>query len=174
MASVLALATYAIKLPVKILHQTLALMIHRNLVRFEFKSFNESWPLGSQFNEPPFRGLLFCKLEVSLEQLMITNIWARENEGSFFYFKPNFVHFLRSKHLEEAQKPSGDPSKIIFHQKLVELARIHKHRVHVLQKLNGEILVIDGTHRLLACFLRDNHLENVDFFVSLHSPSPTN
>ena len=163
---------YALKLPIKIAHQSASLIVNRNLKNFEFKGFTESWPRGSKFIGPTMKGAIFCKLAVvDTEKIFVTNIWAEENKGGIFYIRPNFVNFSESKHLAEALSPTQDPSKQIFHQKLKDLSKTQRHQVHVLQRLNGEILVIDGTHRLIACFVRDGHLKNLDFLISFLSPT---
>lgn len=168
---ILEIFIYSIKLPIKIIHQLGSLILHRNLVKFHLKYTHEAWPKDSLFRNTAFRGTLFCEVSVDIKKILITNIWAKPNRGGLFYTWPNFVNFFDSLSLLEARNPSNDPDKKMFHAKLSELAKIKKHRVHVLQRLNGEIMVIDGTNRLISVYLRDGNLKNLDFFITFQIPN---
>jgi len=39
--------------------------------------------------------------------------------------------------------------------------------VSVLQQLDGSVVVMDGVHRLMAAFVRDQSLISVRFFITL-------
>lgn len=168
---ILEIFIYALKLPIKIAYQLASLILHRNLIKFHFKYTREAWPINSSFRKTPFRGTLFAEVDVDIKKILITNLWAKPNRGGFFYTWPNFVNFFESLNLEEARNPSNHPDKKIFHDKLAELTKIQRHRVHVLQRLNGEIMVFDGTHRLIACYLRDGDLRNLTFYISFQIPN---
>jgi hypothetical protein len=53
-------------------------------------------------------------------------------------------------------------------EKILHLSKVPvRFSCYVIMRLNGDLLVVDGTHRLFATILRDESVDNVSFWLAV-------
>ncbi len=160
-----------------------AIVLNWRLVRaFELSFVTESWTPGNMLGEIPgnrFFALRIAELRVPLERIFVTNDHPsqipRNLGGGYIPIKLSQrfmrVRELRSmlsnqdpKHtsLVEVQQLTPGEEKILYLSKVPG-----NFSCYVMIRLNGDLLVVDGTHRLFARILRDESVDNISFWLAV-------
>lgn len=172
------LTVAALKLFPKLLHQMLALVLHRNFKALEVGIIRSNWPVGSALRRrKDFVGLTVASIDVSPHKVMVTNdIGHLESEKT--RKNCNYVQLISSLRLQNflGRLNSGESLEVETElstkhaESLVRMEsciKLERARVSVLQGLNGQVRVVDGTHRLIALYARDGNLRNIDFLITI-------
>lgn len=182
-----------IKLVPKLLHQMLSLVRNQNLKRLCFGVVSNDWPTGHKYHSgKPWRGLSIAEIRVDIYNLFIDNkqvanlqyreagtappSYVRLQDAPRFKLVENYLgnanedmHSEKNEKTPQLLEKTAELSKVkeaIF-EKTAELSKLEEAEICVIQKLDGRILVIDGQHRLISIYLRDGHVKNLKFLITL-------
>lgn len=111
-----------------------------------------------------------------MNRILVVNDYLDTN--GIVLTKPRFVPLLNSRRLElsqcaksqgvtdflDVELQSPEEREMTMLKQLVELTQVD---VSVLQRLEGGVLVMDGVHRLMAAFARDQSLISFSFSIPL-------
>jgi len=168
---------WAVKIPIKLPHQILALMMNNHAHVFGLSFVFSNWPDGSPFRNSTFyRGMRIAELKPYLERIMVVNDFVDANYNLSTI--PRFIPLRDSRRLglyeiakseglvdvRDVELQSPDELEMTMLKQLEALPEVD---VSVIQRLNGDVIVMDGVHRLMAAFARDKSLGNVQFFITL-------
>ncbi len=171
------------KLPLKLPHQILVIVLNWRLVRVLRLSFvKEAWARENTFGESSgirFFGLRIAELRVPLERIFVTNDHPSHIPGNLrvryipIKLSQRFrrVQELRSMLSNQDSKP---PSLVEVQQltlreeKILYLSQVPGNfSCYVMIRLRGDVLVVDGAHRLFATILRDESVDNISFWLTV-------
>lgn len=167
-----------VKIIPKLLHQIITLVLNRNFLNLRLGVIRSNWPDGSMLRrEKDFIGLSLARVEVPLDKVMVTNdlgdAKGRENRKAHKYIPLTsslrlqfFLDYLDTGDSPADENlPNTKMSEAIV--RMENCLKLERAEISVLQRLNGEVLVVDGTHRLVALYSRDRSLTNIDFLVTV-------
>lgn len=168
----------------KLTHQLLSLAMNRNLKKVKIMKIISEWPRDSRFRRKPYRGLAIAEVEVDASDIYI----GYDHPPPTAPHRPPHTNAperpLRLTKLSESRKLKLLASNERTHgsqsfarerqswaeavlERLHECIKIEESIVCVIQRLDGRIIVVDGTHRLLAIYYRDGDLRNLTFLITL-------
>lgn len=173
---------WLVKLTPKFLHQAFAIMLHWKLIQsIQFKLVTEAWRLGNNLGESPgvrFVGFRIALLSVPIHRIRVTNDLPNPNQ---VVFREQFIQIEKSSRFNRVM---GRPLSAIApplpdledshsqltqgEQKILFLSKNQvRYSCYVVLKLSGDVLVVDGTHRLFATILRDRSIDNINIYVAI-------
>lgn len=170
-------------------HQIFSLALNRNLIGIKILGVTNEWPKGSKMARiKPYRGLQFAEIHVDINSLFIPEIpktdWLDDDrlhstKKKIATNRHLYVHFSKSWRLavleelgihglkEVGNSKKQDTVHAQLMERILECSKLPMASISVVQKINGDILVVDGFHRLTALYLRDGNLQNLRFFITL-------
>ena len=129
-----------------------------------------------------YRGLRMAKVSPHLSRLYVTNDWPLSDWVSHkekWWKIQGFIPLLHSRRLsyldlynrgslssESLHDKNSDNLEMRL-KKMTELMNLQRVEVPVLLRQNGDFVVVNGNHRVIAIFCRDRSLENIDFYITL-------
>jgi hypothetical protein len=174
---------WLVKLPLKLSHQMAAIVLNWRLVRaFELSFVTESWTLGNMLREIPatrFFGLRIAELRVPLERIFVTNDHPRHIPGNLGVSYIPIQLSQRFRRVQELRSISSNqesnPTSLVDVQqltptdkKILYLSKVSESfSCFVMIRLNGDVVMVDGTHRLFATILRDESVDNISFWLTV-------
>lgn len=168
----------AVKIILKALHQIITVAVNRNFLNLRVGVIRSNWPDGAKLRrEEDFVGLSLARIEVPIDKLMVTNDFGnskkqgRQKAPKYIPLKASLRLQVFLDYLESGNSPvDKDIPNTKISEALLRMENcleLEKAEISVLQQLNGKVLVVDGTHRLVALYSRDRNLTNIDFLLTV-------
>jgi len=141
----------------------------------------EAWARENVFGESSgirFFGLRIAELRVPLERIFVTNDHASQTPrqgGRYIPIKLS-QRFMRVRELRLmiSNQDTKPPSLVEVEQltpreeKILFLSQVPVNfSCYVMIRLRGDVLVVDGAHRLFATILRDESLDKISFWLTV-------
>lgn len=129
-----------------------------------------------------YRGLRIAKISVPASKVFVTDDLPRKVAqsssrkwwciGGFIPLQSSrrlsYFRSFQSGNLDVDSIDDSDGLNLRMRlDKMSQLAKLERVQVPVLVLHNGDVLVVNGNHRVIALFARDGSLDNVQFFVTL-------
>lgn len=180
--------TQLIKLPLKILHQFIALSINSKILKgVSIRKVSEAWPEGNDLGIPNnirYRGLVLARVSAPAERVLVLNDLRANFDRPLSQDK--YIPLKESKRLRlarlmfregkiatefDSETQAYIKSWSVSFARLDYLSRSKKHKkgalnCYVLVRFSGDVLIVDGTHRALAHYLINDNLEGLQMFVT--------
>lgn len=180
----------SIKFPFKLLHQVIALSKNSKILKsISIRRVSLSWPEGNALgltSEVQFRGLVIAKVWVPPERILVTNdilpdltnLSLADKNIPIKESKRLAVSEIRSREIKEGNMFDEETRDYIkrFDASFAKLDYLTQNAqgqmpgtfsCHVVVKLSGDVVIIDGIHRAIASYLVNGNFDSLEMLVTL-------
>jgi hypothetical protein len=142
----------------------------------------EAWARENVFGESSgirFFGLRIAELRVPLERIFVTNDHPSHIPGNL---RVRYIPIKLSQRFRRVQElrsissnQESNPTSLVDVQqltptdeKILYLSKVSESfSCYAMIRLNGDVVMVDGTHRLFATILRDESVDNISFWLTV-------